>query len=61
MLNQGWAIACELGFIGWVGCAIGFIFRAFGEDDAFYGRRAFFWGGLVVLFYSLWVLGMIKA
>ncbi|MCK5504490.1 MAG: hypothetical protein KAJ10_04980 [Thermodesulfovibrionia bacterium] len=61
MINQGWALACELGFLGWVGCTIGFIFRAFGDNDAFYGRRALFWGGLVVIFYALWVLGMVRA
>ncbi len=61
MINQGWAIVCELGFFGWVGCTIGFIFRAFGDDDTFHGRRALFWGVLVVLFYALWVLGMMKA
>ncbi|MBE9504741.1 MAG: hypothetical protein IME96_11245 [Proteobacteria bacterium] len=61
MINQGWALACELGFLGWVGCTIGFIFRAFGDKDAFYGRRALFWGSLVVIFYALWVLGMVRA
>ena len=61
MINQGWAIACEVGFFGWVGCTIGFIFRSFGEDDSFCGKRGLFWGGLVVVFYALWVLGMARA
>ncbi len=60
MINQGWAIICELGFVGWVSCTIGFVFRSFGDDDAFYAKRALFWGGLVVLFYAFWVLGMVK-
>ena len=61
MFSEGWAIICEAGFVGWVGCTFGFIFRAFGEDDAFYTKRALFWGGLVVVFYAIWVLGMLKA
>jgi len=61
MISQGWAIVCELGFFGWVGCAIGFIFRSFGENDTFFGRRAVFWGALVVIFYGLWVVGMVNA
>lgn len=61
MVNQFWALICEAGFFGWVGCTIGFIFRAFGPDDTFFGRRAAFWGSLVVVFYGLWVLGMMKA
>lgn len=61
MISQGWAIVCELGFLGWVSCAIGFIFRSFGENDEFFGRRAAFWGGLAVVFYGIWVLGMVNA
>lgn len=61
MINQGWAIACEIGFFGWVSCTLGFIFRSFGEDDSFYAKRGLFWGGFVVFFYALWVLGMLRA
>ncbi len=61
MVSQSWAILCEVGFVGWVGCTIGFIFRAFGDDDSFYAKRAALWGSLVALFYALWVLGMVKA
>ena len=61
MLSQTWGILGEIGFVGWVGCTVGFIFRAFGDDDSFYARKAVFWGSLVVLFYALWVFGMLKA
>lgn len=61
MINQFWAVICEAGFLGWVGCTIGFIFRAFGPGDVFYGRRAAFWGFLIIVFYALWVLAMMKA
>lgn len=61
MVNEFWAFVCEAGFFGWVGCTLAFIFRAFGADDSFHGRRGAFWGCLVVVFYGLWVLGMMKA
>lgn len=61
MVNQFWAFVCETGFFGWVGSTIAFILRGFGPDNTFFARRAAFWGSLIVVFYALWVLGMMKA
>jgi len=59
--HPGWSILLEIGFLGWVGCAIGLILRAFGGENQFYGKRALFWGSFVVFFYTLWVIGMTQA
>lgn len=56
-----WSIVCEVGFIGWIGCAIAFILRVFTGERSFVPRRAIFWGILIVLFYSLWLAGMLRA
>ncbi|MBI4975246.1 hypothetical protein HZC20_01080 [Candidatus Peregrinibacteria bacterium] len=59
--NPFWAVVLEIGFIGWIGCAIGFIFLAFVNKDEFNNRKAALWGGLIITFYALWILGMVNA
>lgn len=44
-MNNMWAAVVEIGFLGWVGSAVGFIFRALDKDGKFIGRKALFWGG----------------
>ncbi len=56
-----WSIICEGGFVGWIACTIAFIFFVFSGERGFRTRRAYLWGGLLVAFYALWVLGMLKA
>jgi tetratricopeptide (TPR) repeat protein len=56
-----WSIFLEVGFIGWIGCAIGFIFRVFTGEKGFDVRRALLWGGLIIIFYALWIVGMMRA
>lgn len=56
-----WSIFLEIGFLGWIGCAVGFIFRVFTGEKGFDGRRALLWGGLIMAFYALWIIGMMRA
>jgi hypothetical protein len=49
------------GFLGWVGCTIGFIFGAFEKEGGFNNARALRWGLAVVACYALWVAGMAHA
>jgi hypothetical protein len=56
-----WSLLCESGFIGWIACTIGFILRVFATPKGFHPQRAFVWGGLVICFYALWILGMLNA
>ena len=59
--NIFWSVILEIGFLGWIGCAIGFIFRVFIGEKGFNPKRAFFWGTLILLFYALWIVGMLRA
>ncbi|MFH1624726.1 MAG: hypothetical protein ABID54_06165 [Pseudomonadota bacterium] len=59
--NVFWSVILEVGFLGWIGCIIGFIFRVFTGEKGFDGRRALLWGGVIIIFYALWIVGMIRA
>ena len=50
-----------ISFLGWIGCTMGFIFGAYEKDDRFNNKKALKWGAAVVVFYALWVLGMVYA
>ena len=60
-MNNMWAAVVEIGFLGWVGSAVGFIFRALDRDGKFIGRKALFWGISLAVFYTLWIIGMLSA
>jgi len=57
----GWAAVTELGFFGWVGSALGFIFSFLKAGGGLARRRALFWGGCTIGFYGLWIMGMVRA
>lgn len=59
--SVGWAILAEVGFFGWVGSAIGFIFRAYRDAGRLKGRTALRWGLAIIVFYALWALGLSRA
>jgi len=58
-----WSIIVEIGFLGWIGSAIGFVlFACKGEGEArFVTSKAIVWGTLALIFFTLWVVGMMKA
>jgi hypothetical protein len=56
-----WSMMVEVGFLGWIGCAIGFILRVFIGEKGFNAKRAVFWGVLILFFYALWIVGMLRA
>lgn len=56
-----WSIIVEIGFLGWIGSAIGFIFRVFSGQKGFNPTRAVFWGILLIFFYAFWIIGMLNA
>lgn len=60
-MNTGWAVLVVLGFLGWIGCAIGFIFGAFEKEGRFNNRKALYWGSAVVACYAVWIIGMMNA
>jgi len=59
--NVFWSIIVEVGFLGWIGCAIGFILRVFIGEKGFNSKRAVFWGVLILFFYTLWIVAMLRA
>lgn len=60
-VSTAWAIVLEIGFIGWVASTIAFIFKAFDKEDNFIPKQALKWGIIIVIFYALWITGMMKA
>ncbi|MFH0926734.1 MAG: hypothetical protein V1872_14070 [bacterium] len=56
-----WSMFLEFGFIGWITCTILFIFRVFEGEKGFHNQRALFWGSFIILFYGMWIVGMMKA
>jgi hypothetical protein len=59
-LSTPWSIIVEIGFLGWIGSAIGLLlFACKGEREArFLTSQAIAWGPLTL---TLWLIGMIKA
>jgi len=57
----GWAAATEIGFFGWVISALVFIFTFVRKGGGLAMGKALFWGGCILIFYVLWVIGMVRA
>ncbi len=55
-----WDILAVLGFLGWVIAVPGFIFGAWGRPNHPRTKIAVIWGGLFIVGYSLWVLGLLR-
>jgi hypothetical protein len=60
-VNTFWAFVLEIGFVGWLLSAVLFIFKAWDEEDNFYPRKAALWGVILVVFYAIWVVGLMRA
>jgi len=57
-----WSVVLEIGFLGWVAGVLLFIWRAFrGDGLQIMMKRGIFWGTVIVFFYALWIIGMVKA
>lgn len=61
MINEFFAFLTVIGFLGWVGFTILFIFKAFGEKGEFYPKKGAFIGIIIACFYLVWIIGMLKA
>jgi hypothetical protein len=61
MINEPWAVLTIIGFWGWVLCSVGFIFKVFPGNRGFNSQAAVRWGVTIVLFFSIWIFGMLKA
>jgi hypothetical protein len=57
----GWAIVTEIGFLGWIGATVGFIWRASTPTGGWAWRPSLLWGGGGVVCFTLWIIGMLFA
>jgi len=60
-LDQGGVILTELGFLGWIGATIGFIWYALGNNQVWIWKRCLLWGSTIVIFFTAWIIGMLIA
>ena len=60
-MHEPWSLLCEIGLIGWLVAAAGFIICTFPSRDIFEKRPAAVWGGCLLFFYAIWITGMLKA
>jgi hypothetical protein len=56
--HLGWSILLEIGFLGWVGAAVGLIWYVVDEAGHFARRQGLLWGSLIAVFFALWLIGM---
>jgi hypothetical protein len=58
-----WRIIVEIGFLGWIGSTLGFIIFACKDDRraTFLTSRGLWWSSIVLIFFALWIIGMVKA
>jgi hypothetical protein len=56
-----WSIVTLIGLFGWVFSALVFLFKVFPERGQFNARPARLWGTLLLIFYAVWVVGMLQA
>ncbi len=61
MQHECWSLVLLAGLWGWIISTLVLIFRSFTEHGAFSPRPALKWGVCVVLFFSIWVMGLLNA
>ncbi len=58
-----WTLILAVGLLGWIGSAIGFLMYglAKGQTPKLRSGSAVFWGVMIIIFYTLWIVGMVNA
>jgi hypothetical protein len=58
-----WTLILEAGLVGWIGSVIGFLMLSLkdGQTIRFRSGTAIFWGIMVIVFYAMWIVGMMRA
>ena len=61
MSDGFWSILVLISFFGWISSAIVFLFKAFPERGQFKARPAGLWGAVLLVSYTIWVIGLLNA
>ena len=61
MPYQGGVVLTEIGFLGWVGATIGFIWNAFGDKKVWRRKQSIVWGCSISILFVVWIIGMLLA
>ena len=61
MISDIWAYICVVAFYGWILSTIGFVLKSFPVKGVFHVRSAAVWGCTVVVFFTIWLVGMFNA
>ena len=58
-----WTVILEIGFLGWIGSVIGFIMFTLRHKRESKHRRSstYLWLSLTAVFFTIWIVGMMKA
>src|SRR5262245_21619618 len=57
----GWTVLALAGFLGWIGGALGFIYRGVGADDRLRPRAALWSTVVVIVGYAAFLIGLARA
>jgi hypothetical protein len=61
MGHDQWSLLLLIGLWGWIISTLAFIFRAFPRQGTFVADPALRWGGAVLFFFALWIVGLLAA
>lgn len=59
--NRFWSLLALLGFAGWVGGVLGFIWRGMTPEGKLAGRSAWLWSGVFAIGFLVWMIGLYLA
>lgn len=60
-ISTFWSVIVEIGFLGWVSSTIAFIFKGIDKQNRLVKKKALVFAILIVVFYALFVTGLLKA
>ena len=58
-----WVLLLEVGLFGWIGSVIGFLIYGLAptRTPKLRSKPAIIWGVLIIIFYALWIAGMVRS
>jgi len=59
VINEIWALSCEIAFWAWVLSIAGFLYFSFPSRGVFVRKTAVTWGGVFLISYTVWGFTMV--